>query len=189
MRYTAEVALSPMTYRFTVKDYHRMAEADIFEPDDRVELVDGKVFELAPIGSRHAACVKGLAHLWWSHVGERAIVSVQDPIQVGEMNEPQPDVAILRLRTDRYVNHHPAPPDIYLVIEVAETSLRHDLDLKTPLYLAGGVAEVWVVDLVAELIHVTTPAGTRTVGVGGSLAPAAFPDLVLEVAAILGAPR
>jgi Uma2 family endonuclease len=183
------VALSPTTHRFTVKDYHRMAEADIFEPDDRVELIDGEVFELAPIGVRHAACVRRLAQMWWSRVGDRAIVSVQDPVQVGEMSEPQPDVAILRPRFDFYADHHPTPPDIHLVIEVADTSLRLDLDRKTPLYIAGGVPEVWVVDLVTDTLHVTRGGQTVQLRPGESVAPLAFPDLVLEVADILGAPR
>jgi Uma2 family endonuclease len=184
MGYT-DVVASPTTYRFTVKDYHRIGELKVFGPDDRVELVKGEVFQMAPIGSRHAACVRRFVRML-SVLGDSAMLSVQDPIQVGEMSEPQPDVAILRFRADFYADHHPMPPDIHLVVEVADTSLRHDLALKAPLYVAGGVPEVWVVDLVASLIHVTTPAGTRTVGAGESLAPAAFPELVLEVAAILG---
>jgi Uma2 family endonuclease len=186
MRYAGWVALSPTKYRFTVKDYHRMAEADIFEPDDRVELVDGEVVTMSAIGTRHAACVTRLSHLLWARIGDRAIVSVQCPIQLGEFSEPQPDLAIVRLRENFYADHHPTPPDIYLVIEVADTSLRHDLARKAPLYVAGGIPEVWVVDLLDDLIHVTTPAGTRTVGAGESLAPAAFPDVELEVAALLG---
>lgn len=102
------------------------------------------------------------------------------------MSEPQPDVAILRLRSDFYADHHPMPPDIHLVVDVADTSLRHDLARKAPLYVAGGVPEVWVVDLTGSVIHVTTEHGTHTVAVGDSLAPAAFPDLVLDVAVILG---
>lgn len=162
-----------------------MAEADIFEPDDRVELIDGEVFELSPIGSRHAAAVSRLNHLL-RRVGDAAIVSVQSPIQVGEFSEPQPDLAILRFRDDFYADHHPMPPDIHLVIEVADTSLRHDLARKAPLYIAGGISEVWVVDLTASVIHVTTADGTRTLGVADSLAPVAFPDVVLDVAVILG---
>ena len=162
-----------------------MGEADIFEPDDRVELIDGEVFELAPIGSRHAAAVSRLNRLF-RRVEDGAIVSVQSPIQVGEFSEPQPDLAILRFRADFYADHHPTPPDIHLVIEVAETSLRHDLVRKAPLYIAGGVPEVWVVDLVASVNHVTTVEGPRTLGPGDSLAPVAFPDVVLDVAVILG---
>ncbi len=162
-----------------------MAEADIFEPDDRVELIDGEVVKMSPIGTRHAACVSRLSHLLVPQAGDRMIVRVQLPIQVGEMSEPQPDVALLRPRADFYADHHPMPPDVHLVVEVADTSLRHDLFRKAPLYIAGGVPEVWVVDLVAEVVHVTRGGTTSQVRAGESLAPLAFPDLVLDVAAIL----
>ena len=184
-RYADRVALSPTAYRFTVKDYHRMAEADIFEPDDRVELIDGEVVEMSPIGTRHAACVSRLSHLLMPQSAGRLIVRVQLPIQVGEMSEPQPDVALLRPRADFYEDHHPMPPDVHLVVEVADSSLRHDLLRKAPLYIAGGVPEVWVVDLVAEVVHVTRGGTTSQLRAGESLAPLAFPDLVLEVTAIL----
>ena len=185
MGYT-DVVATPTTYRFTVKDYHRMAEIKIFDPKDRVELLDGVVFEMSAIGARHGSCVDRLAQSFFSAVHGRAIVRVQGPIQLGEFSEPQPDLAILRFRSDFYADHHPMPPDIHLVIEVADTSLRQDLARKGPLYVAGGVPEVWVVDLTDSVIHVTTPAGTRTLGAGDSVAPAAFPDLVLEVTNILG---
>ena len=163
-----------------------MTEADIFEPDDRVELIDGEVVEMSPIGTRHAACVSRLSHLLLPQAGDRMIVRVQLPIQVGEMSEPQPDVALLRARADLYDDHHPMPPDVHLVVEVADTSLRHDLLRKAPLYIAGGVPEVWGVDLVAEVVHVTRGGTTSQLRKGESLAPLAFPDLVLEVTAILG---
>jgi len=185
MRYSGRVALSPTTHRFTVKDYHRMGAADIFEPDDRVELIDGEVFELAPIGTRHAASVRRLDRMF-SSLGDVAMLSVQSPVQVGEFSEPQPDLTILRFRSDFYEDHHPMPPDIHLVIEVADTSLRHDLVRKAPLYVAGGVPEVWVVDLVTDTLHVTCGGQTVQLRPGESVAPAAFPDLVLEVAEILG---
>lgn len=188
MRY-CDVVASPTTYRFTVKDYHRMAEFEIFDPKDRLELLQGVVFDMSAIGARHGSCVDRLADSFFGAVHGRGIVRVQGPVQVGEFSEPQPDIAILRFRDDFYENHHPMPPDILLIVEVADTSLRHGLALKAPLYIAGGVPEVWVVDLVASLIHVTTPAGTRTVAAGDSLAPLTFPDLALEVAAILGGPR
>src|SRR5215210_4751028 len=98
MRY-ADVVANPTTYRFTVKDYHRMAEFKIFDPKDRVELLDGVVFDMSPIGARHGSCVDRLAHSFFSAVQERGIVRVQGPIQVGEFSEPQPDVAILRFRS------------------------------------------------------------------------------------------
>ncbi len=185
MRYGEKVALSPTTYRFTVKDYQRMADADVFEPHDRVELVDGEVFEMAAVGSRHAACVSRLMYLVLPQFGERAIVSPQQPVQIGEYSEPQPDIALLRWRDNFYADPHAMPPDVLLVIEVADTSLRHDLVRKAPLYSAGGVPEVWVIDLVAEVIHVTRDDATSQFRRGESLAPLAFPDLVLEVSAIL----
>jgi Uma2 family endonuclease len=184
--YTDLVALSPTAYRFTVKDYHRMVEAEIFKPKERVELIDGEVVQMSPIGSPHGACVDRLTQRFILGLGERAIVRTQGPIQVGEFSQPQPDVALLRARSNFYADQHPMPPDVLLVVEVADTSLRYDLQRKAPLYIAGGVPEVWVVDLVAEVIHVATPAGSRTVGAGESLAPAAFPNVVLEVAGILG---
>ncbi len=162
-----------------------MAEADIFEPDDRVELIDGEVVKMSPIGSRHAACVSRLSHLLMPQLGERAIVRAQLPIQVGDFSEPEPDIALLRWRDDFYADHHPSPPDVRLVVEVADTSLRHDLGRKAPLYIAGGVPEVWVIDLVADVVHVIRGGTTSQLRAGESLAPLAFPDLVLEVAAIL----
>jgi Uma2 family endonuclease len=186
MVYAANVALSPTTYRFTVKDYHRMAEADVFEPDDHVELVDGEVFEMAPIGSRHAATVRRLTSALQSGVSDRAMLGVQDPVQIGERSEPQPDVTLLRWRPDFYADHHPMPPDVLLVVEVADTSLRHDLLRKAPMYLAGGVPEVWVVDLVAGVVHVMRAESTTELRAGESVSPLAFPDVVLDVAAILG---
>ena len=184
--YTDLVALSPATYRFTVKDYHRMAEADIFDPDDRVELIDGEVVEMSPIGSPHNACVDRLNRSFVLGVADRAIVRTQGAIQVGEFSEPQPDLAVLRFRSNFYADHHPMPPDVLLVIEVSESSLRYDLDRKTPLYIAGGVPEVWVVDLVTDTLHVTSGGQTRQRHAGDSVSPAAFPDLVLDVATVLG---
>ena len=178
------VALSP-THRFTVKDYHRMAQAGVFAPEDRVELLDGKVFDLAPIGSRHAACVKRLARAFMG-VGDRAIVSIQDPVQLSELSEPQPDVALLRPRTDYYATGHSLPRHILLVAEVAEATARHDLTTKLPLYLAAGIPEVWVVDLNAEVVHVVTSAGTQVLSRRDSVAPQAFPDLVIEVTSLVG---
>lgn len=180
------MALSPTTYRFTVDDYHRMAEADIFGPEDRVELIDGEVVEMSPIGSRHAGCVNRLTRLMTAYLGDRAIVAVQNPIQVGDLSEPQPDLVLLRPRPDFYADHHALPPDVLLVIEVAETSLRFDLERKAPLYVTGGIPEVWVVDLAAEVVQVFTPGAQVRAGRGEAVSPGAIPDLVLEVAALLG---
>jgi len=185
MAYAGNVAFSPTTYRFTVKDYHRMTEAEVFDPDDRVELFDGRVYDMAPIGSRHAGCLKRLVSLFGPGIGQGAILSVQDPIYLDHHSEPQPDFALLQPRSDFYAREHPRPSDVLLVVEIAETTIEYDLQTKSPRYLAAGIPEVWVVDVVREVVHVTRGGTTSQLRAGDSLAPMAFPDLVLEVSAVL----
>ena len=163
-----------------------MAEADVFDPQHRVELIDGEVMDMSPIGLRHAACVDRLAVRFILGIGERAIVRVQGPVQVGERSEPQPDLVVMRYRSNFYADHHPMPPDILLVVEVSDTSLGYDLDRKTPLYLAGGVPEAWVVDLVADVVHVAWGDEGQVLRPGEAVSPIAFPDVVLDVSDILG---
>jgi len=216
--YSGVVALSPTAYRFTVKDYHRMAEADIlpegdvadasssprtkrrftveefrrmdeagiFDPEARVELLDGEVIEMSPIGTRHAGCVNRLIYHFVTRLGARAVVAPQNPIQIGNFSQPQPDVVVLRPRPDFYGDQHALPPDVLLAVEVADTSLRFDLRRKAPLYTAGGLPEVWVVDVAGGVVHVFRAGAHTEHRAGDSLAPLAFPDLVLEVTAILG---
>jgi len=125
-------------HRFTVEEYHRMGQAGILSEDDRVELIEGEIVEMAPVGSRHAACVKRLNALLSRRAGGRALVSVQDPIRLGEHSEPQPDLALLKPREDFYAAAHPGPEDVLLVIEVAETSLEYDREVKLPSTLGRG---------------------------------------------------
>jgi len=176
---------------FTVEDYHRMARAGIFREDDRVELLEGEILEVAPIGSRHAACVARLTALF-AQVQVKGIVWVQNPIHLSEHSEPQPDLTLLRPRPDFYAQTHPGPGDIFLVVEVAETSVEVDRDVKVPLYARAGIPEVWLVDLSGECIEVfqrASPQGyleVRRVWHGDRLAPRAFPDLDLAAHDLLG---
>ena len=178
--------------RFTVDEYYRMAEAGILTEDDRVELLEGEVFQMSPIGSRHAACVGRLTHILPSRLGGRAIVWVQNPLRLDVYNEPQPDVALLRPRDDFYASSHPGPGDVLLVVEVVETTASYDRSLKVPLYARFGVPEVWLVDLNAETVEVYRgPSASgyqdiRYLGRGETLAPAAFPDVAIPVDAVLG---
>ncbi len=178
--------------RFTVDEYHRMLEAGILGEDDRVELINGEVVEMAPIGSRHAACVKRLNTLFALQVRDRAIVGIQDPIRLGEFSEPQPDITLLRPRPDYYAAGHPTSEDVLLVIEVAETSAEYDRQVKVPLYARAGIPEVWVVDLAGEAVEVyREPAGNsyrqmRRLGRGETVSPEALPNLALAVDDILG---
>ncbi len=169
------MALAVRHHRFSVEEYHRMAEAGIFHEDDRVELIDGEIVEMTPIGSRHVACVDKLTRLFTGHVGDRAIVRVQSPVRLCGEAEPQPDVALLRPRADFYAAGLQQASDVLLTVEVADTSLDYDLNVKVPLYARSGVPEVWVVDLEGEQVHVfRDPKGSgygvrETLGRGESL--------------------
>lgn len=138
-----------------------MREAGILGEDDRVELVEGDVVAMTPIGSAHAACVKRLTLLLFRAAGELALVSVQDPVRLDEASEPKPDLALLHPKPDFYASGHPGPEDVLLLIEVADASLAYDQEVKLPLYARAGIREVWLVDLPGRrvLVHREPGAG------------------------------
>jgi Uma2 family endonuclease len=178
--------------RFTVDEYHRMAEAGILGEDDRVELLEGEIVEMSPIGWRHQACVNRLTYGLITALRDRAVVQPQGPIRLGVDSEPQPDLVVLWPRADFYAEGGPGPEDVLWLIEISDTSLRYDRDVKVPLYARYGIPEVWVVDLAEERVLVyrdPDPAeGYRSVqalGRGARLAPRAFPDLELAVDELL----
>lgn len=149
-------------WQFTGTDFERMARAGIFAEDDRVELIDGEVVAMSPTGSRHAAIVKRLNALLNRLVAEQVIVSIQDPIRLTDYTEPQPDIAVLRPREDFYAQGHPAPEDVLLVVEVAETSLAYDLEEKVPRYAQALIPEVWIIDVETEaIVRYAQPVGVR----------------------------
>ncbi|MEF8982616.1 Uma2 family endonuclease [Thiohalorhabdus sp.] len=180
-----------MPHRFTVEDYHRMAEDGILHPDERVELVRGEVVEMTPIGSRHAAIVNQLTSLLVPAAAERAIVSVQNPIRLSLYDEPEPDLALLRPRGDWYSNELPGPEAVRLVIEVADASLPYDRETKLGLYAGSGIPEAWLVDLVNNVVAVYSQPGDsgyghrQIAGVGDNVEVAGLGGLRLEVADIL----
>ena len=139
---------------FNVDEYYRMAKAGVFAKDHRVELIEGEVIEMSPIGKHHAGCVKRLNKLLNRSVNELAIVSVQDPISIDDFSEPQPDLALLKPRADFYSNSHPTPADVLVVIEVADTSLDYDRSVKLPLHARAGIPEAWLIVLPKDLIEV-----------------------------------
>jgi len=177
---------------FTVEDYHRLAEAGILGDDDRVELLDGQVVEMTPIGPDHAGCVDALIRLLSPLAGTAAIVRVQNPIVLGQRWEPQPDVTLLRPRPDGYRRTHPGPEDVLLVIEVADASLPTDREVKLPRYAAAGIPEAWLVDLAGDVIEVHRQPGAegyrevRVLGRGETLAALRVPAGVLSVDEVLG---
>jgi Uma2 family endonuclease len=178
--------------RFTSAEYHAMAEAGILAEDERVELIAGEIVRMAPIGSRHAGGVKRLNRRLTRGLGERALISVQDPIAIGDDSEPEPDVAVLRPRDDDYAQSHPRPADVLLIIEVADSSVAYDRDVKLPLYAQAGIIEAWLACLDERRVEIhRDPAATgyrnvRILRPGDRIAPLAFPDFELTVEEILG---
>jgi Uma2 family endonuclease len=179
-------------YRFTRAEYHRMVEAGILHEDSPVELIDGEILQMSPIGRRHRAGVDRITDIFVPAVRDVAIVRVQSSIVLEERSEPEPDVAILRRRDDFYADADETPQDVLLVIEVADSSETYDRQVKAPLYARNGIPELWIVSLNRDqiLLHrEPTPEGYATIRVarrGESISPLAFPNLIIAVDAILG---
>jgi len=131
-----------------------MAEAGILGEDDRVELIEGELIDMAPIGSEHAGKGIRLSSLLSTALAGRAFVSQQNPLRLEEHSEPQPDIAVLRYRNDFYEASHPQPADILLLIEIADTTIRYDREIKIPLYARHGIPEVWLIDLQQERVEI-----------------------------------
>jgi Uma2 family endonuclease len=137
----------PQRHRITVDEYYRMAEIGLLAPNAHVELIEGEIIDMAPIGPEHASVVDQLTRLLVRGVGESAIVRIQGSVRLSQVTEPEPDVAVLLPRADFYRHRHPSGAEIPLLVEVSDSSLRYDRDIKVPLYARYGVAEVWIVDL------------------------------------------
>jgi Uma2 family endonuclease len=181
--------------RFTVEEYHRMAAAGILRPDERVELLDGEIVRMSPIGSRHAGRVERLRDLLRDRAGGRALVRGQNPVRLSGYDEPQPDLAVVRVRADYYEEGHPTAAEILLLIEVADTTLAPDRRQKLPIYAAAGVRETWLLDVQGEALEVYREPGPQGYAQkrlhrrGERVAPAALPELVLDVAELVPATR
>ena len=138
--------ITPSRHPLTVHDFHQMGEAGILGHSDRVELIDGEIIDMSPIGALHAAIVARLASSFSQRLGGAAVVWCQNPVRLDDISEPEPDIAILRPKADFYMTAHPGPTDVLLVIEVADSSLAYDLGTKVPLYARHGIPEAWVID-------------------------------------------
>lgn len=168
-----------------------MIAAGLFREGPRLELLEGEIFEMTPIGPPHTSVVDRLTRLWTSRLGSRAIVRIQGPVLAGPISEPEPDVALLREAPDFYRHEHPGPHDVLLVIEVADTSLAYDR-AKLRIYAAAGVAEVWIVDLQGERLEIHRAPGAagyadeRVLRRGDRAACLAFSEIAVMVDEILG---
>jgi Uma2 family endonuclease len=186
------MAIAAPHHRFTVDEYERMAETGILQRHHRVELIDGEIVDMTPIGRRHMAGVDRLNREFVLALADRAIVRVQGSLRLHDYSEPEPDLVILRPRDDFYAGEAAGPADVFLIIEVADTSEHYDRQVKVPLYARAGIPEVWLVDVNAGSITLYRQPGpdgyAQAVVATGSdaLRPLAFPDFVLTAARILG---
>lgn len=175
---------------FTADEFHAMAEAGILHEDDRIELIEGELIEMAAIGTKHFTCVNTLTRLLVQSVAEDGIVSVQNPVRLNDKLEPQPDVSVLR--TKNYSDALPGSEDVLLLIEVSDTTLRYDRETKLPLYARSGVREAWIMDFQNRTMERHTEPSesgyrlVRRAGRGESLLSEALPEVVLRFDDILG---
>jgi Uma2 family endonuclease len=180
--------------RFTVDEYHRMGETGIFGPEDRLELIDGEILEMSPIGQRHAGRVARANSLFVRAFGERAVVNPQNPLQLSDWTEPQPDIVILKPRADFYEHLRPTPGDVLLVMEVSDTTLRYDLKIKLAYFAVAAIPEVWIQDVNEDLLHVFREPQASKYSVstrlnrGRVVSPLAFPEVQFSMDDLFGQP-
>ncbi len=182
--------ISPTRRRFTVEEYCAMAEAGILAEDERIELLDGEIILMPPLNPPHESGTDQLNDQLLYPLHGRALVRVQGSILLDDDSLPQPDIAVLRLR-DNYQRERAAAADVLLLIEVSDSTLRYDREVKLPRYAAAGIPEVWIVNLRTRQVEAYNDPrdgvyqGRRVVGADGSISPRAFPDVTLAVADFL----
>ena len=178
--------------KFTVEQYHKMVESGILTEDDRVELIRGEIIDMSPIGTKHAACVNRLVNLLVQLLGKGVILAAQNPVALNNNSEPQPDVALLKPRDDFYATAHPQPQDIFLLIEVSDSTVMYDREEKIPLYAEANIIEVWLVDINEQIVEVyQQPTAARyqlmqKFAGGQSLSIKALSDIHITINEILG---
>jgi Uma2 family endonuclease len=178
-------------HRFTVKEYYRMAETGVLPPDARVELLNGEIIDMSPIGPFHGGVANYLNELFTAAAKGRWLTTVQNPVHLDDRSEPQPDVMLLKPSPDYYRRRHPQAADVFLLVEIADSSLMTDREDKLPAYGRAGIAEVWIVDLAELSVEVYrephfTGYGSKSVLRPGDKAVAqAFPDAAVDVAELL----
>ena len=181
----AQVA-APTRRRFTVEEFLAMDQAGIFRREERLELLDGEIFVMPPIGPPHADGTDQLDDFFKFSLRGRARVRVQGPVQLDDLNLPVPDIAVLQLR-DGYHRAHPTPTDVLLIVEVSDSSLRRDREAKLSLYAAAGIPEVWIANVPARQVEAFSDPvdgvyqSHRIVSADVQISPIAFPDVVLTV--------
>jgi len=182
---------APAKHRFSVNDYYRMAETGVLSPKARVELLDGDITDKPPATPLHAGVVNHLNHIFADASKGRWQTSIRRPLRLDDYSEPEPDVMLLKPAADFYRTRHPGPADVYLLIEVADSSLFTDVNEKLPIYGRSGIGEVWIVNLIDETIEIYRKPhfsgfDSKTVLYPGDQAvPQTFPDVIVDVAELL----
>jgi Uma2 family endonuclease len=168
-----------------------MAEVGLLAPDARVELIEGEIIDMAPIGNRHAGVLDQLAELMMNSVGQSAHVRIQNPLRLDRSSEPEPDLVLLRRRPDHYKRAHPTPADALLVVEISESSLQFDLKRKLPLYARQRIPEIWIIDVAAPLVYFFHSPHDTGFGYGSStpqpgvIQLQALPDVTADLSGLL----
>lgn len=179
-----------MTRKFNVNEYHKMAETGILTPEDRVELIKGEIIAMSPISRKHAATVNRLNQLFCQKFYNKVIVSVQNYIRLNNYSEPQPDLVLLKPRSDFYESKIPEPEDIYLLIEVADSTIKYDQDVKLPLYAESKISEVWIINLNNKTLEVYRQPQDKSYLEEKknvqSISPLAFSEMTLTITDIFG---
>lgn len=179
------------THRFSIAEYYRMAETGVLKPDARVELLNGQIIDISPIGPFHGSVTKYLNQIFTEASRGRWIVQVQDPVRLDDQSEPQPDLALVKRSSDFYRNRHPQPEDVFLLIEVSEFTLALDRGEKLSAYGRAGIPELWIVNLIELTVeiyrepHFTGYEKKTVLRPGDKASPAAFPDISIDVAELL----
>ncbi|KAB8316627.1 Uma2 family endonuclease [Tolypothrix campylonemoides VB511288] len=176
---------------WTVEEYHRMAEAGILHEDERVELLEGRIIWMSAKGTAHRSAVGRIDRLLQNRLGNQAWVAIQDPIKLNERSEPEPDVAVVKIDPFDYADHHPTPSEVYLIIEVADSSLKADCETKGKAYAQAGIADYWVLDVIGRQLHIFREPSQQgyqskvILGEDESLSPLQFPELRIAVLEML----
>jgi Uma2 family endonuclease len=181
-------------HRFSVEDYYRLEQAGVLERGVRVELLEGLIQDMSPIGPLHGGMLNRLARFFVLAARGRWIVSLQNPVRLDRFSEPQPDLTLLKPAPDDYTSHHPTSADVFLLIELADSSLEYDRGQKLPVYARSGIPEVWIVNLQMSEIEIAREPmfsgykDTQIKRCRGLISPQVFPDVVLDLAELFARP-
>ncbi|MEB3342654.1 Uma2 family endonuclease [Okeania sp.] len=177
---------------FTVDQYNKILDAGVFTENERVELIRGEIVKMSPMGIHHSACVKCLAELFILRLAQTVTVGIQDSVRLNNTSEPQPDISLLQRRPDFYRTQQPQPENVFLLIEVSDTTIKYDREVKVPLYAENNIVEVWLVNLNEKCLEVyRQPKGNgyenmQTFKKGETMTIQVFPNVTFTVDEILG---